>query len=299
MAGDFGGSICEASEMTAALDHYGRFIDIRWPGAAEVWKGRKGLQCLVCRRGVEAYRSRRGNLFVRHEKTGHDGESHPTATGLETYLHKRLKYWVRDQLRARGVHDAEVEQHVGDQIPDVYGHRDGRAFAVEIQYSDLDYSTARERTQGLRAAGCEVLWLTRNCDWVEKLPALGVKHFDPPDSGYRAHIGYLAMNAGNRLRVQTYDLDRFFAQWIDNAVAWAYRDRNTGGWATVTDWEQHTKQQADTIGEQRRQLEAAAAREQQHDQDLEKAEAEAVKLELECEQHKQAHRTALVAIKNL
>ncbi|MFE6920606.1 hypothetical protein ACFVAV_06130 [Nocardia sp. NPDC057663] len=36
-------------------------------------------------------------------------------------------------------------------------------------------------------------------------------------------------------------------QWLDGEIAWAYRDFEKAGWATVQDWAQHTKQQAEEI----------------------------------------------------
>ncbi|WP_280359224.1 hypothetical protein [Nocardia otitidiscaviarum] len=293
-------NLCGASEMTVAIDGYSRLVDIRAPGAIDTWRGRKGLECLVCRRGVEPFRSSRGNLFLRHTKTEHGGEFHPTTTGYETYQHKHLKYWVRDRLRAHGVVDAEVEPRVGHQIPDVYGTRDGKGYAVEIQWSDLDYEAARQRTDGLRDAGCEnILWLTRHCDWVEQLPALGLRDFDPQQRDYRAHTGYLAIGTGDRLYVETCSIRWFLGQWTTDALAWAYRNRTTAGWATVTDWQAYTRQQDDKIRQQAHQLAAAAEEKERLERDLDAAQQATNEMQSARDQAHEAQQLALKTIRSL
>ena len=267
-------NLCGASEMTVARDGYGRLVRIRDRGVIDDWRGRKGLDCLVCGRGVMPFQSSQKNLFLRHDKSRYSGEFHATAQGLETYQHKVLKYWVRDQLRACGL-AAEVEKAVGDQIPYVHGVRDdGARFAVEIQWSNLDVLDARRRTDGLHTAGCaHLVWLTRHRDWVKQLPALALRDFDPDSTDYIADSGFLELGSRDRLYVEDYSVREFLHQWTTDVLAWAYRNRTTAGWAAVTDWETYTRQQADTIGTQRRQLDAAAQRARDHEHAMEVAKA--------------------------
>ncbi|OBB43707.1 hypothetical protein A5748_28490 [Nocardia sp. 852002-51244_SCH5132740] len=64
--------------------------------------------------------------------------------------------------------------------------------------------------------------------------------------------------------VARWPLDRFLLDWTSSStdeLAWAYSTATTAGWATVTDWEQHTKDQAHEIATKKRQLaDALAAR---------------------------------------
>ncbi|MGK8487090.1 competence protein CoiA family protein [Nocardia asiatica] len=259
MSDAYGGGECTGVEMNAALGRYNEFVDIRIRAKFDTWHGTSGLRCLVCRYPVVVYRSRARNPFVRHRK-GQAATRNPAAakTARETFLHQRLKYWVRDELRNRGVSDAEVETPLGNRRPDVFGHFHGRGFAVEVQWSPLDVTGARARTEEMRAAGVDhVLWLTRGCNWVEQLPALGIKSFDPDDSDYRAHTGWLEMRPNIGLRVQEASVGAVLRQWVDGELAWACRDHTKAGWATVTDWEQHTKRQADIINGLGRKLASA------------------------------------------
>ncbi|MGW5137557.1 hypothetical protein ACWEPH_00600 [Nocardia beijingensis] len=115
MSDAYGGGKCTGVEMNAALGRYNKFIDIRIPEKFDTWHGTSGLRCLVCRYPV-VYRSRARNPFVRHRK-GQAATRNPVAakTSRETFLHQRLKYWVRDELRNRGVSDAEVETPLGNR----------------------------------------------------------------------------------------------------------------------------------------------------------------------------------------
>ncbi|MEV0765155.1 hypothetical protein [Nocardia sp. NPDC050435] len=272
---------CFASAMNAALGRYNEFIDVRDPEVFATWHHTPGLRCLVCKHPVTAYRSRSHNPFVRHGKGAAAQRSSAAARSAhETFLHYRLKYWVRDQLRACGSTDAEVEVSIGDRRPDVFGNIAGRGYAVEIQWSPLDYLEARTRTHELKAAGAEnVLWLTRSCNWVELLPALGIKNFDPPRNHYRAHTGYLARGRRGGLYVTEISVQDVLAQWAAGDVAWAYRDHYKAGWATVSDWEQHTKQQAAVIADQNRKLEAATTLISDQAHELETAKQQKQRLE--------------------
>ncbi|WP_328712283.1 hypothetical protein [Nocardia salmonicida] len=255
--GDNNKEPCFASEMNAALDPYGQFIDIMIDANWEAWHGKPaGLRCLLCGRVVTAYQSRAKNRWVRHlPGEGGDGSSAAKkAAAAETFLHERCKFWVRDRLRAAGA-TADAEQQLGNRRPDVLADRDGRRLAVEIQWSPLKFELARERTADLLRGGADqVLWLTRDYSWVEKLPALGVRNFDPARDGYSTDSGFLAMTPSRGLRVVDRPVDQALRALLDGEIAWAYRDSKKAGWATVTDWAQHTKQQADEIERLRRDL---------------------------------------------
>ncbi|MGN2640595.1 competence protein CoiA family protein [Nocardia takedensis] len=246
--------------MTGALSPYGVTVDIRDKGTYAVWTSRKGLRCMVCGNEVEVFTSPKKNRFVRHGKNTPAGRMPTGVRGSETYEHAALKYWTRDQLQGLGLRDAQVEPQVGDQYPDVYGTLDGTAYAVEIQWSALDHDTAAARTAGLRAAGCDqVLWVARHCDWIERLPAASLGDFKPEaDGGYYLHTGHLAMKhnrSGPRtLKVAQCSLHRFLKRWTEGELVWAYTTPTTAGWATVTDWEHHTREQATQLAAMRRQF---------------------------------------------
>ncbi|MEU6558846.1 hypothetical protein [Nocardia nova] len=269
--------------MTAALGPYGVLVDVRDPGVFDDWEAKQGLRCLLCGYKVEAYHSRVGNAFIRHGKGTPAGHIPGGGKGSETFDHALLKYWTRDRLEQYGLLDATVEPHIGDQFPDVYGTKNGIAYAVEVQWSHLDLDTARKRTEGLRAAGCDrVVWLTRHCNWVEKLPAAGVDDFRPETrDGYQLHTGFLSYQptrrpAGARMAVSRRTLDWFLKHWTDSGtdeLAWAYNTATTAGWATVTDWEHHTKDQAEEIATKKRQLADALAERDELRVNLRAAEA--------------------------
>ncbi|MGN2640502.1 competence protein CoiA family protein [Nocardia takedensis] len=258
------GRRCTGEEMTGALSPYGVAVDIRDDGIYGMWRSRRGLRCMVCGNEVEVYTSRAKNRFVRHGKNTPAGRMSSGGRGSETYEHAALKYWTRDQLQTLGLRDAQVEPHVGDQYPDIYGTLDGTSYAVEIQWSALDHDTAAARTAGLRAAGCDqVLWVARHCDWIERLPAASISDFDPEaEGGYYLHTGHLAMRqnrSGPRtLKVARCSLPRFLKRWTEGELVWAYNTPATAGWATVTDWEHHTRDQAARLAALRRQFDTQA-----------------------------------------
>ncbi|MGW4121358.1 competence protein CoiA family protein [Nocardia sp. NPDC004711] len=248
--------------MTAGLGRYDEFIDIAVEESFQAWHNTAGLRCLVCRHPVVVYRSRGKNPFVRHSK-GHGVtvSARDRQSAGETFQHLRFKYWVRDELRNRGV-DAEIEVWQDGRRPDVFGKRDGRGYAVEIQWSPLTVEEAHARTEHHRTAGAdEVLWLTRSCNWVEQLPALGIKSFTPTSGGhYFAHTGYLRHGRRAELRVEPIAVRQFLDAWIEGELAWGYRETEKAGWATVTDWTAYTAEQADEIDQMRRKVESANAR---------------------------------------
>ncbi|WP_028476888.1 hypothetical protein [Nocardia sp. CNY236] len=268
--------------MTSALGPYGVLVDVHDDGMFDDWEAKRGLRCLLCGYKVEAYHSRAGNPFFRHGKRTPAGQIPGGGKGSETFDHARLKYWTRDRLEHYGL-SARVEPHIGDQFPDVYGTKNGIAYAIEVQWSHLDFDTARERTEGLRAAGCDrVVWLTRHCNWVEKLPAVGVSDFRPVTrDGYELHTGVLCHQPARRvprtrMAVACWPLDRFLRDWTNSStdeLAWAYSTATTAGWATVTDWEQHTKDQAHEIAMKKGQLADALTERDQLRTDLRTAQA--------------------------
>ncbi len=76
---------------------------------------------------------------------------------------------------------------------------------------------------------------------------LGLYGFNPGSEGYATDFGFLAINPRGELRTATRPVGQALRQWLDGEIAWAYRDSEKAGWATVQDWAQHTKQQAEEI----------------------------------------------------
>ncbi|CAM4486898.1 hypothetical protein NONI108955_34300 [Nocardia ninae] len=260
MAGPDLGNPCYALEMDAALGRHDEYIDIRDPKVFATWQKTPGLRCLVCQHPVTVYHSSAKNPFVRHGKGfGATGDRAAKTSARETFLHFRLKHWVCAELKALGSKDAQVETRLEARTPDVFGHLHGRGFAVEVQWSGLDHSVAQARTRDLLAAGAdEVLWLTRPCTWAERLPVLGIISFNPDGDDYTAHTGFLTYRPRLGLRPAHMSVRDFLRDWTaGDRLAWAYVDHKKGGWATVTDWQHHTKAQAEEIAAKKRQLAAA------------------------------------------
>ncbi|WP_245548063.1 hypothetical protein [Nocardia pneumoniae] len=169
---------------------------------------------------------------------------------------QRLKYWLRGRLLDYGADEAEVDRRIGTLPVDVYWRKGDRVYAIEVRSGPLERGLAQEHTARLRAAGCtDVLWLCPPGYWVPYLHALGIADFAPPTCDYRAVTGVLdtehAMAAPRREPVE---LREFIAGWVRGEFVWGYRDERTGGWATVTDWEHHTRTQATVIARQRQEL---------------------------------------------
>ncbi|WP_280435376.1 hypothetical protein [Nocardia carnea] len=252
-------SACYATGMDTALGRYDELIDVRNSDTFNAWRNTPGLRCLVCRHPVEAYHSSRQRPYVRHGK-GHAATGSPRQrkTADETFLHFKLKYWVCAELQVHGSSDAHVETRLERRTPDVFGHIDGRGYAVEVQWSPLAHAEALARTRDLLAAGAdEVLWLTRTCAWAEKLPVLGVKSFRVAGDDYEAHTGYLAHRPRLGLRPAPISIRHALRSWTAGELVWAHQDHKKAGWATVTDWKLHTRAQADEILQRKRQLSAA------------------------------------------
>ncbi|MEV6323345.1 hypothetical protein AB0M45_19420 [Nocardia sp. NPDC051787] len=169
---------------------------------------------------------------------------------------QRLKYWLCGRLLAYGADEAEVDRRIGTLPVDVYWRKGDRVYAIEVRSGPLERGLAQEHTARLRAAGCtDVLWLCPPGYWVPYLHALGIADFAPVTCDYRAVTGVLdtehAMAAPRREPVE---LREFLAGWVRGEFVWGYRDERTGGWATVTDWEYHTRTQATVIARQRQEL---------------------------------------------
>ncbi|MEU6828205.1 hypothetical protein ABZ894_06075 [Nocardia beijingensis] len=169
---------------------------------------------------------------------------------------RRLKYWLRGRLLAYGADEAEVDGRIGTLPVDVVWRKGDRVYAIEVRSGPLERGLAQEHTERLRAEGCtDVLWLCPPGYWVPYLHALGVADFAPAACDYRGVTGVLdtehAMAAPRREPVE---LREFIAGWVRGEYVWGYRDERTGGWATVTDWEYHTKTQATVIARQRQEL---------------------------------------------
>lgn len=170
---------------------------------------------------------------------------------------QRLKYWMCARLVAFGADSAEVDQRIGIHRVDVLWRKGEHTFAIEVRGGPLDRALAEEHTERLREAGCDgVLWLCQPGYWVSYLPALGVADFAPPACDYLAGTGMLDASTTALVvpRRAPFELREFLEGWVTGQIAWGYRDEVQGGWATVQDWEHHTRTQAAVIARQRQEL---------------------------------------------
>ncbi|MFI6866654.1 hypothetical protein [Nocardia sp. NPDC050406] len=170
---------------------------------------------------------------------------------------QRLKYWLRGRLLAAGAEEAHVDATVGPLDPDVLWRLDDRVCAIQVTSVVPDLTHARARTAALKAAGCtEVLWLCPPGWQTAHLPALAVADFAAEACEYRAVGGQLSAGPGGLATPSEtpWEVRDFIAGWVTGELAYGYRDEHTGGWATVTDWERHTRTQAAVIARQRREL---------------------------------------------
>ncbi|RJO72996.1 hypothetical protein D5S18_22000 [Nocardia panacis] len=170
---------------------------------------------------------------------------------------RRLKYWLVGRLLAYGAEIAEVDHRVGSIPVDIYWRKGERQYAIEVRTATLDRASAQEHTASLRAAGLDgVLWLCLPGYWVEHLPALGIADFTPSGVEYRAVQGVVDVEHTSVVspRREPYELREFIQRWISGEMVWGYRDPMTGGWATVSDWEHHTRTQAAVIARQQQEL---------------------------------------------
>jgi hypothetical protein len=170
---------------------------------------------------------------------------------------RRLKYWLAARLLANGADEAEVDKWVGNIPVDIYWRIDDRQFAIEVRSGPLDRESAQQHTRRLRGVGCDgVLWLCAPGYWVAHLPALGIADFAPPACDYLIDVGMLdaKRSAVAVPQREPFELRDFLQGWVAGDIAWGYRDLMTGGWATMTDWEHHTRTQASIIARQRQEL---------------------------------------------
>lgn len=170
---------------------------------------------------------------------------------------QRLKYWLCARLVEFGADEAEVDQRIGGNLVDVRWRRGDRWYAIEVRSGALECTLAREHTDRLRAAGCAgVLWLCPPGYWVRHLPALGVADLGPDACDYLIDTGMLDTDQRGPAapRRTPFELREFLRGWVSGDIVWGYRDENTGGWARVIDWEQHTRSQATIIARQRQEL---------------------------------------------
>ncbi|WP_280353727.1 hypothetical protein [Nocardia otitidiscaviarum] len=170
---------------------------------------------------------------------------------------QRLKYWLRGRLLAAGAETAHVDGTVGPLDPDVLWRQGDRVCAIQVCGAVPDLTRARHRTAALKAAGCtEVLWLCPPGWQIAHLPALALSDFAPADCDYRAVGGQLTPGPGGLVTPgdKPWEIRDFIENWVAGEVAYGYRDEHTGGWATVADWERHTRTQAAVIARQRREL---------------------------------------------
>ncbi|SUB53999.1 hypothetical protein [Nocardia brasiliensis] len=170
---------------------------------------------------------------------------------------RRLKYWLCGRLLAFGADVAEVDRRVDGVPVDIYWRKGEREFVIEVRSGSLERTLAQEHTQRMRAAGItEVLWLCPPGYWVDHLHALGIADFAPPACDYLAVRGMLdtVRSAVAAPRRDPFELRDFIHGWVTGDIVWGYRDVTTGGWATVADWEHHTRTQATIIARQRQEL---------------------------------------------
>ncbi|MFQ1002812.1 competence protein CoiA family protein [Modestobacter sp. SSW1-42] len=265
--------------MAIALGPNREIVDIHEPGQYEHWHGGGGLLCVVCGDKVHPYRLGNGNTWLRHNP-GSEADRHALALGSrgESYEHLSLKHWLCGWLQSQG-HQADYERQVGTSRPDVRALVSGRRIALEVQLSPLSLDEAVRRTGLLAAGGHEVLWLTRNRDWVDQLPAVGlhVEEEQPRYATTEVHgrfysvrEGFLTADShgriapGKRPALETF-LRHFVAGRVQWAVAGADRHGEHSGWATMDSWRQHTAWQARRLHDLESRLRAAESDRQRLD----------------------------------
>ncbi|WP_245717313.1 hypothetical protein [Nocardia jejuensis] len=170
---------------------------------------------------------------------------------------QRLKFWLRGRLLAAGAEDVQVDAAFGPGTVDILWRRGDRVCVIEVSSAAPEFERARHLTTVLRDTGCgEVVWMTPPGWWTAQLPALGIDDFAAGGCEYRAVGGILATGPGGVVspRQTAYELRDFISEWVGDQLAYGYRDEHTGGWASVADWERHTRTQAAVIARQRHEL---------------------------------------------
>lgn len=164
---------------------------------------------------------------------------------------------MRGQLLAAGAEEVRLGTMVGAHTVDVLWRKGDRTCAIEVSSAPPELTRARLITAELRTSGCgEVLWICPPGFWTAQLPALGLDDFAAAGREYRVTGGLLSAGPGGVVsaRQTSCELDEFVTGWVAAEIAFGCRDEHTGGWATVTDWERHTRTQAAVIARQRQEL---------------------------------------------
>lgn len=188
---------------------------------------------------------------------GADGGSCETDCADCRWEVQRLEFWLRGRLLAAGADEAHVDVSMGVLNPDVLWRKGDRTCVIEVVTAPPELAQARRFTAELRAAGAdEVLWICPPGFWTAQLPALGLADFAAEGCDYRVVGGLLAAGPGGVVvpRQTACELREFLSDWVSGEIAYGCRDEHTGGWATVTDWERHTRTQAAVIARQRQEL---------------------------------------------
>ncbi|WP_245547264.1 hypothetical protein [Nocardia brevicatena] len=170
---------------------------------------------------------------------------------------QRLKFWLAGRLLAFGADEAVVDRDIGSVTVDVYWRKDESEYAIEVRGGPVAHQSAAEHTERLRDLGVAgVLWLCAPGFWAARLPALGVGDLAPDSCDYRAVSGMLEIGPGGVVvpRTEPYELREFLREWVAGEIAWGHCDESRKGWASVTDWEQHTGTQARMLARQRQEL---------------------------------------------
>ncbi|MFE3258392.1 hypothetical protein [Nocardia sp. NPDC059229] len=170
---------------------------------------------------------------------------------------QRLKFWLRGRLLAAGAEDVQLDVAVGARLSDVVWRKGDRSGVIEVSSAPPELARARAVTAELRAGGGgEVLWICPSGFWTAQLPALGLDDFAAEGCEYRVVGGLLSSGPGGVVsaRQSACELREFVTGWVAGEIAFGCRDEHTGGWATVTDWERHTRTQAAVIARQRQEL---------------------------------------------
>jgi hypothetical protein len=151
----------------------------------------------------------------------------------------------------------------------------GRAIAYEVQLSTISLEAARIRTEALQQSGFEVLWVTQDVTWVDRLPAVGLRAEAEQPERYRTtevHGLYYSVMEGclssdpktGELRpgVRRPALSTFLRDHLAQSVEWGpvrqVTDGVQNGWAAMDDWKRHIAWQAKRITELEARLHAQA-----------------------------------------
>ncbi|WP_235263972.1 hypothetical protein [Nocardia seriolae] len=170
---------------------------------------------------------------------------------------RRLEFWLRGRLLAAGADEVHVDATFGAHTVDVLWRKGDRTCVIEVSSAAPELARARTLTAELRSGGCgEVLWICPPGFWTAQLPALGIDDFAAEGCEYRVVGGLLASGPGGVVsaRQSSGELREFITGWVAEEIAFGCRDEHSGGWATVTDWERHTRTQAAVIARQRQEL---------------------------------------------